>query len=372
MTVPAWIVGGLLCAFTARRGLFWFAALLPHRVDRSGRSRSVTVLVAARNEAQALPGLLAACDRLDYPAERLRFVIVDDGSTDATATIIGDWVRHRPRAQAIVLPHHAGKAAALQTALAAAAPSELIAILDADTIPQPAALAALAGAFADERVGAACGFPDPGHDHQSIVARYAALERWVSHLVTFAGKDRLGLQPPVIGAICCLRREAVVAAGGFPQATLAEDIELSLQLSHLGWKTRCLREAVARENVPADLAGFRRQRLRWSRGLMASGRRARGLEELMAALGYLDRLVGVAGALLVMFTPFPLWPLIAYAAAPPVMIVTALWKANPPGKLGYMLAIAPMAFIDIAITLESAAAQLLKKPLRWGVRTSPA
>ncbi len=366
MNIIYWTIGGLLIFLTIRRYLYWFSSLAPQRETVESRDASIVVLVAAHNEARTIRRLLMALEGMDYPAELLGFVLVSDGSTDTTPAIIEDWVLRRPRARSLILRQRGGKSAALRAAFAMAPIRDLIVVVDADTIPEPRALARLAGALADSAVGAACGYPDPGLSHRSVVAKYAALERWVTHLVTLAGKDRLGFQPPVIGALCCIRTEALVDIGGFPTGAVAEDISLSLALSGRGWKTRWVRAAAAREDVPTDFKAFRSQRLRWSRGLMSTWTRASRLEDLLVAAGYLDRLVFVVGAGLAVVGHLPAWIPIAYAMAPVVVIVTALWRAGPPGKLGYLAAVAPMAFMDVAITLESVFAQLVRAPVRWG------
>ena len=365
MNLLAWTVTGLLGVFTVRRYLYWFASLLPARPHAPSRTRSIVVLVAARNEAQELPHLLAALERTDYPADRLSFVVVSDGSGDATPDIVTDWAARHPRAQAVILAASHGKGGALQAGLAVAPASDLIVVADADTTPDPDALAHLAGAFDDAATGAACGYPDPGLVHTSMVSRYAALERWAGHLVTLAGKDRLGAQPPAIGAFCCFRATALAEAGGFPSDTLAEDIDISMVLSRQGWKTRWVRQAVAREDVPTDLHDFRLQRLRWSRGLMSSWSKARGVEDLFVVAGYLDRLAFVAGVGLVVLGLAPAWVPIGYTAAPLIIVATALVRAGAPDKLAYLWSIGPMTLADIGVTLESALPRFAKAPLSW-------
>ncbi len=365
MTVFACIVAVLLGAFTVRRYLFWVGSLLPRRAIKPSRTRSIALLVAARDEAAGLPHLLAALDAADYPPALLNVVLVSDGSTDPTPSIIERWAARSPRTQAIALPEAGGKGAALQTALAAAPKSELVMVLDADTAPAPDALAWLAGAFADPRVGGACGYPDPGRQQTSPPARYAALERWVSHLVTWAGKDRLWLQPPVIGAFCAVRTEALAQIGGFSVGSAAEDIDLSLALTQAGWRTRWIGEAAVREDVPDTFSDFRRQRLRWSRGLLSNWHKARSVEDMFAMTGYLDRLVFVAGLGLSLSGRLPLWLPLAYAAAPVVVMLTALRRARVPDWPAYLWSLVPMTFFDIAITLESAVAQAMRRPIRW-------
>ena len=368
MRVFAWIVVGLLLLFTVRRYLYWIASLLPPKSHAASRTRTISVLVAARNEASLLPRLLAALDRLDYPGSLLRFVLVDDGSTDSTGGLMREWTKTRTNALALSLPLNSGKARALEAALSVAPASELVAVLDADTEPEPDALAWLAGAFNDSRVGAACGYPRPGNADASVASRYAAMERWVFHLVTLAGKDRMGMNPPAIGALCMIRREALSAIGGFPTDAVAEDICVSVELVKRGWRTRWIREAVTREDAADDVSTFRRQRQRWSRGLLASGSRAGGFEDLIVALGYLDRLVFSAAVILAATGWIPAWLPASYAVAPLISVVTALWRAGIHDPLPFVSALPPMIVVDLAVTAASVLTHVRGMPVRWTER----
>ena len=367
IAIVVWLVAALLGVFTLRRLLFLLASLAPRHVLAPSRSRSVAVLVAARNEETHLPDLLGALAALDYPRQLLEFVIVSDGSTDATALQATEWAARTPGARALILSVSGGKGAALEAAREVAAPADLVAVFDADTVPRPDALAQLVGAFDHPAVGAACGYPDPGFDHVSIAARYGALERWVSHLVALAGMDQLGLQPPVIGAAFCVRSTALAEVGGFATSGLAEDIQLTIGLGRTGWKTRWIGEAVVRENVPGDLADLRRQRLRWSRGLMASIRSG-GVENILAATGYLDRIAFVGAVVLTLLGLMPVWVLVASIAVPALAIVAALRRARAPRPGAYLWSVVPMAFADIGVTIESAVAHLSGAKLTWRAR----
>src|SRR5690554_3304075 len=51
----------------------------------------ISVLIPARNEEANLSACLASLEGLDYPPERIEFVIGDDQSRDNTAEIIYKW-----------------------------------------------------------------------------------------------------------------------------------------------------------------------------------------------------------------------------------------------------------------------------------------
>jgi poly-beta-1,6-N-acetyl-D-glucosamine synthase len=84
---------------------------------------SVSIVVAARNEARRLPGRIENLLAVDYPAERLEIIVVSNGSADRTAQAIARYLgatgRARPRVRLIEL-EAAGKATALNAGVAAA------------------------------------------------------------------------------------------------------------------------------------------------------------------------------------------------------------------------------------------------------------
>jgi cellulose synthase/poly-beta-1,6-N-acetylglucosamine synthase-like glycosyltransferase len=358
-----WTLYVVTLVFSGRRYLHWLGSCLRRRRNQPSRARSVVVLVPARNEETVLPRLLTALDALDYPRERLSFVLVNDASTDGTGPAMSMWAETRPNARTLHLPTQRGKAGALMAALAVAPRSDLVAIFDADTEPEPASLAWLAGAFDDPRVGAAGGYARPGNARTSITSRYAALERWICHLVTLAGKDRLGQNPPVLGAICAIRRRALDEAGEIPGGTICEDVWLSMRLTSLGWRTRWIVEAVAREDVASGLSMFWEQRLRWSRGQLATGRIATTPEDWLVSAGYIDRLAFVAVLALVPMHVLPLWLPAVYVVAPVLTMLTAARRAKAGSPLPYLVSVVAMFVADVGVTAASVVA--------WFVGTSP-
>ncbi len=129
---------------------------------------TLAVIVAAHNEAAVLPVTLAALFAQSAPADLV--VIADDGSSDGTAEVLArdfgltppplGTLSARSATHPLVwlrLPH-GGKAAALNAALAAI-DSEVVLTVDADTLLEPTALAAIRAAFvadAEPRRGDGC------------------------------------------------------------------------------------------------------------------------------------------------------------------------------------------------------------------------
>jgi cellulose synthase/poly-beta-1,6-N-acetylglucosamine synthase-like glycosyltransferase len=356
----------VICLSVLRRIALVLATLLSPRRDPEGRGcPPVQVLVAAHDEGSTLSGLLECLERLDYPAEKLSFVFVNDGSRDNTSTVLETWCANRARARAMHLEESRGKAAALQAGLESANGAELTAIYDADVRPQPDGLRKLAEQFADSRIGAATGPVLPSNADTNVVSRYAGLELYVFHLVIQAARQRLGWNPPAIGANCMYRSAALRQIGGFPQAAISEDVETSFALVRRGWHTSYSPGAVVTTTVPTTLSGFWRQRQRWTRGLYRAGWRAGGLSSVLIAAGYVDRLILLAAAVAASFGAMSfLWPML-YLVGPGLAILIGLRRAREPRWPWFILACPPMFIVDLLSTLVGTVASLSPAKSRW-------
>lgn len=371
-----------VAALTLRRLVFLAAALAPRRPSPTAHEQpSVSVLVAARNESAVAHELLAALAQLDYPAERLSFVLVSDGCTDDTAASFRNWAARRPGAQVVELSAHAGKAAALNEGLRLAG-GELVVVLDADLRPQPGFLRELVPLFADERVTAAATYLRPANASDNVFTRYAAVTSWVHQLVTSAGADRLGLNPPTFGA-AAYRSDALEAIGGFPPVPVGVDVATSRLLTRHGWHTRFAPTSIVDNTVASTLADYWRQHVRWARGSFGGagngappfrGTYAQRLEAWASRIGYGDRLVfalAVTGAVVGFL---PAWLPVVYLVAPGAEIVAASLAAGARRELPRVLVATVLLFpVDLLASLLAIVAHLARRPHRWhGPRRVPA
>src|SRR3982074_3746775 len=118
----------------------------------------VTVLVAAHNEEKVIENILDALMEVNYPADQMLVVPVNDRSTDRTREIIDRFVQDHPRR---IRPFHresgkGGKAAALKDAMQMIE-TEVILIFDADYIPGRGLVRQLVAPFFDPEVGGVMG-----------------------------------------------------------------------------------------------------------------------------------------------------------------------------------------------------------------------
>jgi cellulose synthase/poly-beta-1,6-N-acetylglucosamine synthase-like glycosyltransferase len=105
--------------------LFFEVFLLLTFLEKSGQMKeiaptpttfpSATVIVPCFNESTSITGTVDSLLALDYPADKLQIIIVDDGSTDDTWAVIQKYASH-PLIQ-IYHKENGGKHSALNFAL---------------------------------------------------------------------------------------------------------------------------------------------------------------------------------------------------------------------------------------------------------------
>ncbi len=272
----------VLLAFT-----FWqtLPLLRPAPVPAPDAPRvSVGVIVAAHNEASVLPvtlaALLAQTDRPD------RILIADDGSTDDTPAVlladhglaapaVGDLAANDGLVRWLRMPH-GGKARTMNAAIARI-DTEVVLTVDADTLLEPGAIAAVRRAFAAEpglvaTTGVLTPVCAPGTEGR--IFEWFQTYEYIRNFLSRYAWMRLDSLLLISGAFAGFRRAAVLEVGGFDPDCLVEDYELIHRLKRFGtlhnrgWTTRVLGAARARTEAPSSIGAFLKQRRRWFGGFL--------------------------------------------------------------------------------------------------------
>lgn len=227
----------------------------------------VTVLLAAYNERKVIERTLRAVLASDYPIREV--IVVDDGSTDGTASIVDRLMAEDARIRLIQQPN-AGKSGALNNGLTAAR-GDVVVTIDADTIVTPTTVMNLLRRFdrdSEERIGAVAGVVRVGNFRTNLLTRWQALEYVTQIGVDRAAQAVLNAIAIVPGACTAWRREAILEAGGFKTDNLAEDADLALTMHRCGWRVEQDDEAYAFTEAPDTLDDLLKQRVRWTYGIM--------------------------------------------------------------------------------------------------------
>ncbi|MEM8905844.1 MAG: glycosyltransferase [Actinomycetota bacterium] len=260
----------VLSVVAARRG-----RVEPGDVTASSELPTVTVQVPIYNELYVAERVVDAVARLDYPADRLQIQVLDD-STDETVEVVAAAVA-RARAGGTEIVHvrrheRTGfKAGALAEGLRTST-GELVAVFDADFVPEPDFLVRAVQLFDDDVafVQARWGHLDREH---SWLTRMQAVAIDGHFLVEQAARGERGWWFNFNGTAGVWRRAAIDDAGGWQAETLTEDLDLSYRAHLRGWRGRFAEDLVVPGEIPAQLPGFRRQQHRWARGSLECARK---------------------------------------------------------------------------------------------------
>jgi cellulose synthase/poly-beta-1,6-N-acetylglucosamine synthase-like glycosyltransferase len=236
----------------------------------------VTVQLPIYNELYVAARAIDAAAALDYPPERLEIQVLDD-STDETSAIIAAAVeRHRAAGVSIAQLRRRDrsgyKAGALQAGLGVAR-GELVAIFDADFVPPPDYLRRTVGHFADERVAFVQARWGHLNRESSWLTRMQALAIDGHFLVEQAARGLRDYWFNFNGTAGIWRAAAIRDAGGWTADTLTEDLDLSYRAHLRGWRAAYRPDLEVPGELPAHVAGFRRQQHRWARGSLECAHR---------------------------------------------------------------------------------------------------
>jgi cellulose synthase/poly-beta-1,6-N-acetylglucosamine synthase-like glycosyltransferase len=195
---------------------------------------------------------LATLTALDYPADRIDILVLDDGSSDATVAVARKAAAGDPRIQIIPLPH-AGKAAGLNAGLLRAT-GEILFFTDVRQTLEPGALRHLTACFSDPQVGVASGelvICDGNTREEVSVGLYWRYEKLIRKNLS-----RIDSVLGATGAIYAMRRSL---AKPIPPGTLLDDVYLPLVAFFAGYRVVFEERAIAWDFPTSLKTEFRRK-----------------------------------------------------------------------------------------------------------------
>lgn len=229
---------------------------------------SVSIIVPVKDEEMVIGRLLRALTRLDYPPEKMEIIIVEDGSVDKTTEICREYVREYPNQIRLIhqLPSK-GKPPALNYALKHVR-GEIVAVFDADSVPDPDALLNAVKYFQDSSVAAVQGRTCSINEDQNVLTKFVSYEETITFNIYLQGKDALNLFVPLAGSCYFIRRSVIEEVHGWDDESLSEDIEMSVRLALSGYNIKYASDVRSLQETPASLTQLIGQRIRWFRGSM--------------------------------------------------------------------------------------------------------
>jgi cellulose synthase/poly-beta-1,6-N-acetylglucosamine synthase-like glycosyltransferase len=217
---------------------------------------SVSVLIAAYNEAgcigQRIENLLAQ----DYPADKIEVLIGSDASTDATDAIVQHYASRGVR---LSRGQRAGKAGVLAR-LIGLAKNEVLVLTDANTEFEKDAIRCLVQQLRDPAVGLVCGRL---RLHSPLGAPLTENAYWKLESLLKLYESRRGCVMGANGGIYAVRKHLFPP---LPVGTVVDDFVAALRVLQNGYEVRYEPEAVAHEEAAPGHSDEYRRRVRIAAG----------------------------------------------------------------------------------------------------------
>ncbi len=199
---------------------------------------SVTVVIAVHNEQDRVRGRLENIFSQGYPQQKLDVVVVSDGCTDGTVSVLRAF--DHPRLTVIELAANQGKAVALNHGVAAAT-GEVIVFTDSRQRFDPDAIELLVQPFADSRVGGTTGELVLCESDKEGEPKGVGLY-WRYEKALRAAESAVDSTVGATGAIFAIRHRLFEP---LPKGLILDDVLTPLNVTARGYRLKMVRNAIA-------------------------------------------------------------------------------------------------------------------------------
>ncbi|WP_200974194.1 glycosyltransferase [Echinicola sp. 20G] len=232
----------------------------------------VSVLLPARNEASTVKACLKSFESINYPPEKIEFIVGNDQSEDHTGQILRDWSNEFSNRTYVEIKtrysHLNGKANALAQ-MAQVATGELLLFTDADCRTNEFWVKEMVSAF-EPRYGLIVGVTEVAGEN--IFERLQGMDWWITLGMIKVTAD-LGKLLTAVGNNMLVSREAYEAIGGYESLgfSVTEDFALGQAVMEKGYDPIHQMTSKSLVYTKGEKSFFQlmRQRKRWMRGALS-------------------------------------------------------------------------------------------------------
>ncbi|RYY34541.1 MAG: glycosyltransferase family 2 protein [Sphingobacteriaceae bacterium] len=216
-----------------------------------------TLVVAAYNEERFIAEKIQNSLELNYPEGKLQFIIITDGSNDATPEIVKQY----PQVKLMHNPGRSGKIAAVHRAMTEVT-TDVVVFTDANTFLNKDAILNICRHYSDKKVGAVAGEKRVHVDEtadatagEGFYWKYESkLKTWDSELYSVVG---------AAGELFSIRRELYVPV---QPDTILDDFMISLLVTIDGYRVIYEPEAYATETASENVKEELKRKIRIAAG----------------------------------------------------------------------------------------------------------
>lgn len=224
---------------------------------------TATIIVPCFNEQESIFGTIESLLALNYPKDKFKIMIIDDGSTDNSWNLIQKY-KDNPLIE-LFQKENGGKHTALNFAIGKSS-SEIIGCLDADSFVSPDALRKIAEHFMDKKVMAVVPSIKVFQPTNIIEKIQKVQYEWgifMRKTLSF-----LGAMYVTPGPFSFFRREVFNKIGLYHQAHNTEDCEIALRMQRNHLKITNCHDVYVQTVAPNKIKTLYKQQLRWVYGTL--------------------------------------------------------------------------------------------------------
>jgi cellulose synthase/poly-beta-1,6-N-acetylglucosamine synthase-like glycosyltransferase len=237
--------------------------------NRSFDYPTCSILIPAHNEEKVIAATIESMLKLEYPKDRLQIIVINDGSKDATKSIIEQYAAKDARVQLFDIPKGEGgkgKSRTLNLGIKQAK-GDVIAIYDADNTPDKDSLHYLvAQLLIHKELGAVIGKFRTVNKNATLLTRFINIETLSFQSMLQAGRWQMHGISTLPGTNFVMWHHIIKKLGGWDEEALTEDSELSIRIYEEGYKIKYIPYAITYEQEPQQWGIWIKQRMRWVRG----------------------------------------------------------------------------------------------------------
>lgn len=255
-----------------RRGLVNGAIVIPDEQARAIPDDDLppyTVLVPAYGEPEVVGDLIAAMESLEYPHDKLQVLLLLEADDEPTIEAARDMGSHDLVTVVLVPPADPRtKPKACNYGLHFAT-GDIVAIYDAEDLPDPLQLRRAVAAFRaeDETVVCVQGKLNFHNARDNILTEWFVADYgiWFSYLLPGLMASRAPI--PLGGTSNHFLRQVLDDIGAWDPFNVTEDADLGVRIAGNGYRTAVL-DSLTLEEANVDAINWVRQRSRWYKGYM--------------------------------------------------------------------------------------------------------
>ena len=231
-----------------------------------GKAVPVSIIMPCYNESETIGEAIESLLNLDYPREMIEIIVVDDKSKDNSVSIVEKFAKRYPGVvRLIVNSRNSGGAAEPTNIGVKAAKHEIIAVTDADSMPEPDALIKMIGFLQHDPQVAAVTCAVMAKGNKTFMQRLQMIEysiiAWSRKLL-----DCVNAVYVTPGPFAVYKKAALIHVGLFDTKNLTQDIEIVWRLRSYGYVARMCLAARVYSETPKKFRQWWKQRIRWNIG----------------------------------------------------------------------------------------------------------